>query len=264
MPLRKIEIAVVGILFFVVMDFACNTDTATEVRWIEIQGGAYQMGSEDVTSEQEPIHDVTIQDFAMTKTEITVGQYAACVEADVCSYPGLSWFCNWRDIIYEHHPINCVDWDQALSFCDWIGGRLPTEAEWEYAARSGGKEQLFPWGNKEPSCDYAIMDSTGEGCERIHTWPVCSKTAGNSDQGLCDLSGNVLEWVADCWHSNYNDAPDNGSAWTEECDSNGRVLRGGGWTSRTGETLSATFRTSDDQSDKRYYSGFRCARDGDS
>ena len=123
--------------------------------------------------------------------------------------------------------MNCLDWQQAVDFCAWAGGRLPSEAEWEYAARSGGPSSSYkyPWGNDAATCTYAVMDDGGYGCGTGRTWSVCSKPAGNTSQGLCDMSGNVWEWVEDWYHGDYTGAPTDGSAWVSPT----RLVPGVSW-----------------------------------
>ena len=197
-----------------------------EIEWIKIDGGSFMMGSENGDNDEKPIHMVSIKDFYMSKTEVTVGQYRSCVDVGVCSKPDS---CNWTDDIRdkEDHPINCVDWKQARRFAKWVGGDLPSEAQWEYASRSRGKEIKYPWTNTVPTCRIANY----AGCHG-KTTPVCSKTAGNSTQGLCDMGGNVWEWVLDELHMSYHGAPNDDLGWcsNETCENQhavSRIARGG-------------------------------------
>jgi len=97
-----------------------------------------------------------------TRSEVTVAQYGACVKAGNCSTPDTGGRCNWSVNGRDNHPINCVDWNQATAFCEWAGGRLPTEDEWYAEASNGGKRE-YTWGDKAPTCDYAVMSQGGVG-----------------------------------------------------------------------------------------------------
>ncbi len=210
--------------------------------WVTICGGSFQMGSNDGDADETPVHGVTVPTFEMTKTEVTVSQYGECVTAGVCTAPNSGGSCNWGESGYENHPVNCVDWYWSVDFCTWVGGRLPSESEWEYAASNGASENTYPWGEATASCSYAVMDDGGMGCGTSGTMAVCSKTAGNTTHGLCDMAGNVREWVEDYYHGSYDCdanpsaencssgglAPSDGSAWTSGSDEY-RVLRGGSW-----------------------------------
>jgi len=180
-----------------------------------------------------PIHTVSLAKYELTRAEVTVSQYRACVAAAACTEPTGSsgalcnaasgknnWLLGGRDA----HPVNCVSYAQAVEFCAWAGGRLPSEAEWEYAARNAGADIFYPWGNGAPDCTMAVITygEPGSGCGQIATAtcdcgnttaPVCSKPNSNTVQGICDMTGNVSELVADGFHSTYQDAPQDGSAW---------------------------------------------------
>ena len=240
------------------------------IQWVTIPGGSFMMGSnmqKTLSSSVKPVHRVTVGTFRMSKTEVTVGQYGACVRAGRCKKPvGAYKDCNWGKTGRGTHPVTCVDWKQARAFCRWAGGRLPSEAEWEYAARSGGKNWKYPWGNATPTCSLAVMgynkvtstDSRPQGCGKNSTWPVCSKTAGNTAQGLCDMAGNVSEWTEDCWHGDYRGAPEDGSAWTRNCGDGSRVWRNSSYSGRWG--LPATYRYPRHPGADNHTIGVRCAR----
>ena len=137
-----------------------------------------------------------------SRTETTVGQFWECSHYGDCSTLHVSTTdtdCSW-DQMGRHmdYPVNCVEWFGASDFCKWVGGRLPTEAEW-YAEASDSGRRDYSWGNEEPHCDRTVWRRdlrNPAGCGRDSPWPVCSKPAGFSVSGLCDLSGNVSEWTS--------------------------------------------------------------------
>ena len=225
--------------------------------WMPIPGGSCQMGSTSGANEQ-PAHAVNVPTFEMAKTEVTVEQYRLCVQSSGCSNPRTGGACNWGVPRRESHPVNCVTWNQAVDFCGWAGARLPSEAEWEYAARGGGNNNTYPWGSQEPSCTLAVLNKRGAGCAAGSTMAVCSKTAGNTAEGLCDLSGNAWEWVQDWYHDSYNGAPANGLAWETPVGTT-RVARGGSFRNGAAD-LRASFRKSYDPGLEYDYVGFRCVR----
>jgi len=232
---------------------------------VRIEGGRFEMGSRSGDKDEKPVHEVRVKTLWLAKTEVTVGQYGRCVRAGKCSEPDAydpddKWkqYCNWDRSGRENHPVNCVSWKQAVAYSRWAGGRLPSEAEWEYAARSRGKAWKYPWGNEKASCRRAVMHQGGDGCGKDGTWPVCSKPRGNSEQGVCDLAGNVWEWVADWSHGSYVGAPRDGSAWVKPVGSM-RVLRGGSWYAGAA-ILRAASRHGDMPSNRTDHSGFRPAR----
>jgi formylglycine-generating enzyme required for sulfatase activity len=215
------------------------------IEWVTIPGGTFTMGSED-WPDSKPRHAVTVKTFQMAKTKVTFGQYKKCVEAGPCTaahtsdrsctvWDGWKWdFGTLPDSFRgDDQPVVCVNWEQAQRFAKWAGGRLPTEAEWEYAARSGGKDRKYPWGNEEATCERAVIKEGEYGCGKISTWPVCSKSKGNTEQGLCDMSGNAWEWVQDWYYDSYIGAPTDGSA-RETPPGEDRVSRGGSWVGDAG------------------------------
>jgi formylglycine-generating enzyme required for sulfatase activity len=185
------------------------------IQWVEIPGGTFAMGSG--SEDESPVHRVTIPAFHIAKTLVTNKQYNACVAAGAC----VKAYSYGPEYDGDDQPLVGVTWDQAKAFSKWAGGRLPTEAEWEYAARSAGKDQKYPWGDEEATCANAALDE----CEGRGTAHVCSKPAGNTEQGLCDMVGKVWEWVEDGYHENYNGAPTDGSAWAAA--GSRHVMRGG-------------------------------------
>jgi formylglycine-generating enzyme len=238
------------------------------IDWVSLPGGTFMMGSDRGHSDERPVHEVTISPFEMARSETTVAQYRACVRADECEAPGEGGYCNWGHGDRDDHPVNCVDWGQAKAFCEWRGGQLPSESQWEYAARSGGKDIPYPWGPEAPSCERAVFDDgkttgpagkTTDGCGQGRTWPVCKKQDGNSAQRLCDLAGNVWEWVEDCWHKTYAGAPSDGSAWIANCGSPARVVRGGSW-GLPSSLLRAAYRGRYSSVFRYFGVGFRCVR----
>ncbi len=232
------------------------------VEFITIPGGKFTMGTdsgENGFEDAKPIHKVTIKTFDMSKTAVTVEQYAECVINGGCTEPATGDYCNWGVAGRQLHPVNCVDWDQASKYAKFKGGRLPSESEWEYAATSGGKNQKYPWGNDEPTCDKAVMyGNCGYGCGKDSTMPVCSKTAGNTAQGLCDMAGNVWQWVQDKYQDSYKDAPVDGSAF--EAAGSNRVLRGGSFNYRDASYLRADRRDYSDPGYRYDIIGFRLVR----
>jgi iron(II)-dependent oxidoreductase len=232
--------------------------------WISMAGGWFDMGDAHILS-ASPVHSVNVPTFDITRTEVTVAQYAQCVTAGMCAAPSNEFdTCNWNQAGFEQHPINCVTWQQATDFCTWFGGRLLSESEWEYAARAGGDNRAFPWGMESPSCDLAIMvdDSGISGCGNNRTWPVCSKLDGRTDQGLCDMSGNVFEWIQDTFHSSYEgEVPGDGSAWEDFASLDiYRVVRGAAYNTSEGNSLHVASRANDLENRVSDKFGIRCGR----
>lgn len=175
-----------------------------DLPWTRIEGGSFTMGSKEAEDEEAKF-SIKLSPFYITRSEITVAQYQACINAGQCSVPSASANgCNYGLPGRDAHPINCITHGQAKDFAAYAGGRLPSEAEWEFAARSRGLVQTFPWGADKPTCARAqFKEKETAGCDLNTTAPVCSKEKGNTAQGLCDMAGNVWEWVADWYDDDY-------------------------------------------------------------
>lgn len=230
---------------------------AAELEWVQIGAGRFEMGAADGREDERPVHTVHVPTFQMSKTEVTVGHYRECVDAGACDAPRNDMRCNWLERGRENHPINCVTYPQARAFATWFGARLPSEAEWEYAARSQGQDRVYPWGDDPGDCVRAVVNNRVPGCGRNSTAPVCSLPLGNTDQGLCDMAGNVNEFVEDRYGP-YDKAPTDGSARTESAERH--VERGGGFQTSNEQHWRSTYRRARD--DDNYWAtlGFRLAR----
>lgn len=240
-----------------ITDTDSDTDEMIPLEWIEIPGGTFQMGSENGKENELPVHTVTLSSFQMLKSEVTVSQYKECVDDGSCSEPGSGVNATWPG--KTNHPVNYVSWFQSKDFCEWLGGSLPSESEWEYAATNGGENILYPWGNSNATCETAVIKEEDEdGCGTGATMPVCSKTAGNTTHGLCDMSGNVWEWIQDWYHINYTGAPSDGTPW-EDPEGTVRITRGGAF-SYDG-TYTIRYRNDHADPNIQFQSdGFRCVK----
>ena len=240
---------------------AVNGAPSSPLEWVTINGGKFVMGTNSSQlglEDANPLHEVAIKTFDISRTAVTVEQYGECVLNGACTEPGTGRDCNWGLPGRQLHPVNCVDWNQANQYARFMGARLPSESEWEYAARSGGKDQRYPWGNEEASCARAVMaGKDGQGCGKKSTMPVCSRPAGNTEQGLCDMAGNVFQWVQDKYQDSYKGAPD-GSAF-EDAGSR-RVMRGGSFSYYPPVGLRADFRSNDKPKERSNDVGFRLAK----
>jgi len=236
--------------------------SAQPVEFIAIPGGKFTMGTgtnEKGFKDAKPPHEVVIKTFDLAKTAVTVEQYAECVMKGGCKEPAAGDSCNWGLADRQLHPVNCVSWAQANQYAKFMGARLPTEAEFEYAA-AGGRKQKYPWGNEEATCGKAVMsDSKGVfGCGTNATMPVCSKPAGNTAQGLCDMAGNVFQWVQDKYRDTYIGAPADGRA--VEGAGPLRVMRGGSFNCVDALPLRTGFRGRVDPGYRDAGIGFRLAK----
>lgn len=242
-------------------DGFCNAlGTPITLHFQSIAGGSFMQGSQAGDGDEVPVHEVTVTAFEIMRTEVTVAQYAACVDVGACAEPPQGEGRNWNDPGYEDHPVNAVSMYMGAAYCAWAGGRLPTESEWEYAARSGGQDITYPWGDAEPTCALASFNESGTEphCGTGRTSPACSRPLGNTAQSLCDMAGNVREWVQDRHHFDYIGAPSDGSAWGTEDNGSRGVNRGG---SGLGGGLRAADRFRQSPSAQNIAVGFRCVRE---
>ncbi len=231
---------------------------------ISIAGGDFTMG--DAAAVDAPTRSAHVGSFCMDRTEVSVTSYRRCVTAGACTEPSpfqnvrgnYNMFCNWGRSGAETHPVNCVDWTQSTAYCMWAGGRLPTEEEWEYAAR-GREGRVWAWGNA--GIDGTHANLCGDECssystssgfsefaaypghhdEFAVTAPVDSLPAGATPEGLLNMTGNVLEW-------------------TSTVDGNKRVRRGGSWFDYVPSWVRAASRSANGPADRSHSIGFRCAR----
>jgi formylglycine-generating enzyme required for sulfatase activity len=252
-------------------DFSIFADCDACPKMVVIPGGEFTMGSppneEGRSSDEGPQRKVTITRFALARTEVTFEQWDACASDGGCSQDAAddrTWGRGKR-------PVINVSWNDAQDYIGWLNAkvdgapyRLPSEAEWEYAARAG-RQTPFAFGDTI-STDQANYNGNftygagKEGVNRQITIPVDDLDAANA-WGLRHMHGNVWEWVEDCQHDSYRDAPSDGTPWlsSQNGDCAHRVMRGGGWSRPPWELRSA--KRNESGPDFRYFKfGFRPAR----
>ncbi|MBN1200345.1 MAG: SUMF1/EgtB/PvdO family nonheme iron enzyme [Anaerolineae bacterium] len=236
-------------------DWTPVVETINGLPMVRVPAGCFVMGSHGVQGDEQPAHEACLSEFWIGQTEVTNAQYKACVDDGSCTPPGDRTY--YDDPAYADHPVVYVDWEQASMFAAWVGGTLPTEAQWEYAA-CGPEGWTYPWGNDQPTCERAnFLDCEGG------TAPVGpdQRTAGASWVGALDMAGNVWEWVADWYNADYYAALDEGVLDPAGPTSGTyRVLRGGSWYDTLTFNFRATFRNWNVPQDGVNHFGFRCAR----
>lgn len=213
---------------------------------------------------------VTLVTYCLDTNEVTVSDYKKCFDAKGCTEPepfkvgNEGWkfqgACNWKHPDGRgQHPVNCVKWQQAADYCKWAGKRLPSEEEWEYAARNGDKKTMYAWGNDKPNetrvnacgseCAWRVKSKYGKDWKAVwyasdpfqESAPVGSFPLGDNRWGVHDLGGNVWEW-------------------TTGTDGNNKVDRGGSWLEQDVKWLLATARESLESYKASPAVGFRCAK----
>lgn len=223
------------------------------VTMLYVPAGTFSMGSE-TSSHERPIHAVNLSAYYMDKYEVTNAAYKRCVEAGVCDPPKQSRSSTrtayYGNPEFDEFPVIYVDWNMAKTYCEWRGARLPTEAEWEKAAR-GTDGRTYPWG-EGISCDEANYNNcVGD------TTKVGSYLGGVSPYGLYDMAGNVWEWVNDWYDSSYYQTSPSSNP-QGPTSGQYRVLRGGSW-NNYGSSVRSVFRFGNDPSNPGHYLGFRCS-----
>lgn len=227
-----------------------------------IPGGDFIMGSNLHDDNEAKAHNVKVDSFYIDKFEVTNEMYKKCVEKESCASPtDRIYFLNAG---YRNYPVVFVNWDMAVNYCKWRGARLPTEAEWEKAAR-GENERIYPWGNQyfgnmanfcDEKCSFTWANSLYDD-DYASLSPVGFYLEGESFYGISDMAGNVWEWVS----SLYKDYPYNSLDGREDMSLQGsRVMRGGSWGSSLYH-LRTTVRRFERPTQTNNFLGFRCAKD---
>jgi len=221
---------------------------------VEIPAGSFMMGSNVGDPEDKPAHTVDLPAYEIDRFEVTNADFATFVEAtgyqtfaEKQNYQ--SWRDEWEVGVEDNHPVVMVTWDDATAYCEWLGKRLPTEAEWEKAAR-GDDGRTYPWGNEWDSAKVNMKDAGLRG-----TAAVGSFGDSASPYGVDDMIGNVWEWTAD-WYQPYPDNTTEDPYYGE----NFRVTRGGGWFDEKPQASTFNRNAADPTKTANDDLGFRCAR----
>ncbi len=245
-----------------------------EAVMVYVPAGEFMMGGDDGHSDEQPIHAVYLDEYWIDQTEVTNGMYAQCVADGDCRLPEVSKSYT-RDSYYgnsafDDYPVIEVSSDDAVAYCEWADGRLPTEAEWEKAASwddDAQQAQVYPWGDDfdgtqlnfcDSNCSFDHKDGTvDDGYE--DTAPVGSYPDGVSPYGALDMAGNVWEWVNDFYDADYYEQQvyDNP---TGPSDGSRMVLRGGSW-GNVDSYVRAAIRGYYDPAERSDFLGFRCAQE---
>lgn len=213
-----------------------------------IPAGEFTMGSDTNQIAARPAHKVYLDNYYLDIYEVTNERFLECVEAGVCSGGGRTL----RSSVWVGHPVLDVTWFQAVEYCEWRGARLPTEAEWEKAAR-GTDERLFPWGNQPVTCELARYGDCG-----WMTVSVGSHPLGVSPYGIYDMAGNAWEWTNDWYSMDYYKISPYENPQGPEQSTGWRSTRGGAWFYQA-PLMTAVWRNQMAPSHHYQYIGFRCA-----
>ncbi len=264
----------------------CTADGCPE-GWELVPAGTFRMGCDEADhcwesmTAESPGQQVDLDAVCVQKTEVSVALYRACMEAGACTGTpddtSADSFCNWTPTAStrENHPINCISWSEAKELCEvWLGADLLTEAQWEKAAR-GEDGRTYPWGNvPAPSCDQCNFDVDGSGgsntlgCGQMTqgpgTWEVASQPeSGASPYGVQDMTGNVYEWVQDCYDPGFYGLCGEPCYEPVNLCSTGtrRVIRGGAYSTADHTYLRSVWRGMLEEQERVPHVGLRCGHE---
>ncbi|MBS0149602.1 MAG: SUMF1/EgtB/PvdO family nonheme iron enzyme [Nitrospira sp.] len=224
-----------------------------DLQMVLVPAGTFTRGS-TLGDDEKPVRQISLNAFRIDKYEVTVGQYARYLEATEMEEPP-----DWSVMNQPQHlrrPVVNVSWEDAVNYCKWAGKRLPTEAEWEKAAR-GTDGRIYPWGNEAPTrlhANYGRKDWD----DHLALSPVGSFEAGKSPYGIYDMAGNAWEWVFD-WYGldSYKKSPEKNPIGPAKGDE--KVVRGGSWL-YVADFLRSAHRFNAQPMNRQFGYGFRCAK----
>lgn len=223
-----------------------------------VPSGDFIMGSDKGDEDEAPVHRVHVNAFYIDKFEVTNGRFAKYVDT-IQSEPPWGFSDKETPVIHADRPVRWVNWMDAMGYCLWVGKRLPTEAEWEKAAR-GTDERVYPWGNDPPTPVHAVYGLKEGGAETVSV--IGNHHMGQSPYGAQDLAGNLYEWVMDWYDEDFYSSFINNPAVNPRgpIEGTAKVQRGGSYIN-TPYRLRSSFRTKADPTEQDHNVGFRCAQE---
>ena len=253
---------------------ACKISPRDGMRQLLVPAGNFYMGSDPssdgfAAANEMPLHRVYLDAYFVDETEVTNAMYRACVAAGACPAPASVYVNNGKTVVYygsstyADYPVVNISWADAVGYCTWASRQLPTEAQWEKAAR-GSSTLIYPWGNDARSVAGLAWFNQDKAAGLPQK--VGSLQAGASPYGALDMAGNVFEWVSDWWMSDAYaryDGRANPTGPTErEQHDNQKVVRGGSWVIFEISKLRTTYRLANPASTRDGDNGFRCVQAG--